>query len=175
MNTPIDRKNFLLENGWTRNRSYEDFYSPPPGRYQGTQIYALDDAYELATMIPPPAEEKNVRLAQTQNPDGTTTEREWTVHERFMLYTHGFRHGAAMHAMDENKKGLGAYDRGYSEGCASRQHHITAYAKEIGHVPNILRTEERRCTCQYMKSIGDESRGERIPAHACAMHPRENA
>lgn len=88
------------------------------------------------------AEEKNKRLAQTKLSDGTVVEREWTPHERYMLFMAGFRHGAGMRAMDRDKEQLGAYDRGYTEGCKARHAAGIAYAQEIGYAPTILRAED---------------------------------
>ena len=83
--------------------------------------------------------EENKRLAQTRMPDGTLVDRPWTVAERYMLYARGFRDGASTHAIKENLLGLGAYDRGYSDGKAATSSAVAAYAKEIGYVPSILR------------------------------------
>ncbi len=86
--------------------------------------------------------EKNKRLAQTKLPSGETIEREWTPHERYMLYAFGWSAGASMRAMDPTKSGLGAYDRGYAEGRAARHTAISWYAVEVGYEPTILRTPE---------------------------------
>jgi hypothetical protein len=83
------------------------------------------------------ADEKNTRLARTKLPDGTIVEREWTPHERYMLYVRGFRDGAAVKAMAHS--GLGAYDRGYADGRDARASAADAYAKEVGYEPTILR------------------------------------
>jgi hypothetical protein len=85
------------------------------------------------------AEEKNKRLAQTRLPGGKVIEREWTPHERYMLFAKGFRAGAGARAIDPACEGLGAYDRGYAEGLEARRKAVDAYAKEIGYVPSILR------------------------------------
>jgi hypothetical protein len=82
-------------------------------------------------------EEKNKRLAKGL--DGK--EREWTPHERYMLFTAGFRDGAASRSMQKKMQGLGAYDRGYSEGRAARERAVKKYAKEIGYKPTILRLQ----------------------------------
>lgn len=80
-------------------------------------------------------EEKNKRLAR--GPGGV--ERPWNERERYMLYSQGFRDGAACRSMDLKKKGLGAYDRGYEEGRDAHGKAVAAYAAEIGYVPTILR------------------------------------
>lgn len=121
-------------------------------------------------------EEKNSRLAQTKLPDGTVVEREWTPHERYMLYSRGFKDGAGVKAMRKDCEGLGAYERGYDEGRRSLNQHVGAYAKEIGYIPTVLRTaegftEERHCTCQYVTFIGGDPPGERVQGHACPLHP----
>lgn len=89
------------------------------------------------------AEEKYKRLAQTRLPSGKIVEREWTPHERFQLYAAGFRDGAGNRAMDKDREGLGAYDRGYAEGKKSRGKALKAYAKEIGYKPTILRLQKQ--------------------------------
>ena len=88
------------------------------------------------------AEEKNKRLAQTKLPSGKVIEREWTPHERYMLFAKGFRDGAGVKAIDKEREGLGAYDRGYDEGIKARREAVGAYAKEIGYEPTILRTQD---------------------------------
>lgn len=89
-----------------------------------------------------PREEKNKRLAQTKRPDGTVVEREWTPHEKYMLFAKGFRSGAGVRAIDPTCEGIEAYDRGYDEGIQARRAAIDAYAKEIGYTPSILRATE---------------------------------
>lgn len=117
-------------------------------------------------------EEKNSRLAQTKNPDGTITERPWTPHERYMLYTRGFREGAGVKSMAKECEGLGAYERGYDDGQRARNQASDAYAKEIGYVPTILRLQEtRHCTCQYVGFVGNPTTQERVQGHACPVHP----
>lgn len=87
-------------------------------------------------------QERNKRLAQTKLPDGTVIEREWTPRERYMLYVSGFGDGAAYRSMRPNREGLGAYDRGYADGRAARGRAATAYAKEVGYVPGVLRSAD---------------------------------
>ena len=83
--------------------------------------------------------EQNKRLAQTALPGGKVIDREWTVHERYMLYAAGFRAGAGMKAIDTTRAGLGAYDRGFHDGRVAAGQAISAYAAEIGYTPSILR------------------------------------
>lgn len=86
-------------------------------------------------------EEKNKRLAETLNPDGTVTKREWTPRERYMLFEAGFRTGAGNRAIDPARAGLGAYDRGLEEGRAARAKALQTYAHELNFDPSahILR------------------------------------
>lgn len=86
-------------------------------------------------------EEKNKRLAQTALPGGKIVEREWTPHERYMLYSRGFRDGAGGRPIDTEREGLGAYDRGYKDGHTARCKAMKDYAEEIGYEPTILRLQ----------------------------------
>jgi hypothetical protein len=81
------------------------------------------------------------RLAQTELPGGKIVEREWTPHEQYQLYASGFRDGAGSRAMDKDREGLGAYDRGYADGKKARGAALKKYAKEIGYKPTILRLQ----------------------------------
>lgn len=103
------------------------------------------------------ADEKNERLAETKNPDGSITRREWTPSERYMLFEAGFRTGAGNRAVDERRLGLGAYKRGLEEGRKARAEALTAYARELNYQPSLLRHgppqpedpfhNNGRCTC----------------------------
>lgn len=90
-----------------------------------------------------PIEEKYIRKAQTKLPGGKIVERDWTTHERYMLFAKGFSAGAGGRARDPQCEGLGAYDRGYDEGIQARRKAVDAYAKEIGYVLSILRAQDQ--------------------------------
>jgi hypothetical protein len=91
-----------------------------------------------------PVVEKNKRLAQTRLPGGKLVEREWTAHERYMLYASGFKDGAGVRPIDKEREGLGAYDRGYADGRLARSNAIASYANEVGYRPTILRAADDR-------------------------------
>lgn len=135
--------------GWIRvpvfvddpSKSWEERFKALDAHHKAETTFLIEEVRKLAGEKPPPPEEKNKRLAQTKRPDGTIIEREWTPHERFMLFAKGFRSGAGVRAIDPACEGLGAYDRGYDEGIQARRSAVDAYAKEIGYVPSILRTQ----------------------------------
>jgi hypothetical protein len=78
----------------------------------------------------------NPRLAQTM---GAAEGRQWTAHERYMLYCQGFRDGASTTAIRHS--GFPDYERGYGDGIGARGTATDAFAKEIGYKPTILRTQ----------------------------------
>lgn len=70
--------------------------------------------------------------------------REWSNRAQYMLYTIGFGHGAALRAMREGCSGIEPYLRGYADGRRARTEAISAYAKELGYEPTILRLRDAK-------------------------------
>lgn len=124
------------------SKSWEERFRALEVHHKTETEFLIAEVRKLAPTYTKPPVETNVRLAQTKLPGGKIVERDWTAHERFMLFAKGFRSGAGVRAIDPACEGLGAYDRGYDEGIKARREAVDAYAKEIGYVPSILRAQD---------------------------------
>jgi ADP-ribose pyrophosphatase YjhB (NUDIX family) len=70
---------------------------------------------------------------------GAPTQRDWTPSERYQLYLRGWKDGANIRAMDPFSQEFPPYGRGYADGRRARSAAAEEYAKEIGHIPMVLR------------------------------------
>lgn len=66
--------------------------------------------------------------------------RELSPFDQYMLYARGWRDGGACTAMRHSE--IEVYCRGYEDGRKARNEAITAFCKEIGYEPQILRVQE---------------------------------
>ena len=70
---------------------------------------------------------------------GCESKKELCPREKYMIYARGWRDGGACTAM--RHPDIPEYCQGYEDGSKARNEAITAYCKEIGYEPQILRTQ----------------------------------
>lgn len=70
------------------------------------------------------------------------SKEELSPRDKYMLYARGWRDGGACTSMKHPD--IEVYSRGYEDGSKARNDAITAYCKEIGYEPQILRAQGER-------------------------------